>query len=77
MWSHDRGDDVKERRACEAIVTAIRRHVDDVEDARVKWDVRYVCGFCGYESELRNDWECCDASVAEHDGTPNCPEEEP
>ena len=50
---------------CLRIVARIRRHVDEVASALVKWDTFYVCEFCGDESDDATFVECCDEAIEE------------
>jgi len=66
---------------CQRIVTAVRRHIDDVADASVDWDV--VCSFCGsdWEEEERGDCNCpigmpvcCEKAIEEWEAKKEAPD---
>ena len=52
------------RMTCQSIIDDIRRHVDDVRDARMEWDNERTCEHCGCAWTEREDAPhnggCCD-----------------
>lgn len=70
---YGRGPDAKrrierdEQERCNEIANAIKRHVDNVYSAEVKFDKGYVCGHCGKdwtEDSTEYNGGCCDADEA-------------
>lgn len=49
------------------LVKAIERHVDDIEDIAIEWDVKDICSFCKceWEEELDGTPVCCNEAVKE------------
>lgn len=52
---------------CEKIKRQIARHVDNYANIEIVHDTEYFCEFCGGLVVDETDWECCDASVEEHE----------
>jgi hypothetical protein len=57
----------KYRRACEEIVSEIKRHVDGISSANIVWDTVHSCEHCGAkwseESTIYNGG-CCAGDIA-------------
>lgn len=61
------GSAALDKTACERIAAAIKRHVDDVGIAHVRFDQHPICSHCGARwSEDSPDYNggCCDADEA-------------
>ena len=63
IW--DRDPAARDEAACRRIHQAILRHVDEVGSVVVKWDMFYVCEFCGDHSDDAAFVECCDKAIEE------------
>ncbi len=48
------------------LMAEIKRHCD-YYDLAVSNHGHYKCTFCGYESADKDDYECCDESIDEHE----------
>ena len=46
----------------------IKRHCDSFSSVTYDLDYHWECTFCGREMAHKKDYECCEESVAEHDG---------
>lgn len=54
-------------RKAELLRDEIRRHCDEFEDLEIDNEGHYECSFCGYNSADKDDYECCEDSIAEHE----------
>lgn len=64
--------DESDKRTCEEIINAVKRHVDDVNYVHVVRDTYRHCTHCGYDP-AEDEWNdygtsipCCDEAVKEH-----------
>ena len=64
-WRH--WDESDYRQACEKVLAQVKRHVDNSEDASVKFDTEELCEFCKSEWETEESGEplCCGKAVDE------------
>lgn len=69
-WLSYENDPEEQIKLAEEVVTQIKRHVDRVADARVVFDCRYLCEFCGEDITNEPDRvmdsapiECCDQQI--------------
>ena len=56
------------------IIHQINRHVDDIEDVRLKWDAIEICSFCESRWETREGEDeplCCEEAQKEWKKTKN------
>ena len=47
------------------IAASIKRHVDDIESAKVCWTTLDICSFCGAEWEEDPEGPCCCSRAVE------------
>lgn len=54
------------RRQTKALRDEIKRHCDSFESLEIEADGHYECTFCSSRVADKSDYECCDASIEEH-----------
>jgi hypothetical protein len=63
-----------DRETCESILEQIRRHVDDVQDSYISFDIVETCEHCGAEwTEDDSDYNggCCEEDQAAYESRIN------
>lgn len=54
-------------RAAKILQEEIKRHCDNHSGLEVDAECHYECSFCGSQVVDKDDYECCDESITEHD----------
>lgn len=68
IWlSGPKTQEEQDKRTCQDIKESIERHIDDYSDVVIDNDGHYECSFCGYTNADKDDYECCEDSIAEHE----------
>jgi hypothetical protein len=53
----------------DSVMREIKRHCDDIEWVGQEYETHYECSFCRSEVVSKDDYECCDESIDEHNKT--------